>query len=213
MHALNGMLLNVILASAVVEVPFKIKSEVIRDRDSGRIRGIRSRNNKSFVLGGLFPVHLQSSTSNNAPCGMLRLRGPFRVEAMLFAIDKINADPDLLPGVELGYDIRENCLSETVGLDEAIDLIFSGTDFDQAICKAAPDATTNGVSKAAAVPLSGIVGASFSRVSVPLVSLGRLFQMPQVSYASTSPLLSDFTKYSILSSHVFFRQLTGSGNC
>ena len=56
----------------------------------------------------------------------------------------------------------------------------TGTDLDQASCKAAPNATTNGVSKAAAV----LVGASLSRVSVPVESLiiGRLFQMPQVSY-------------------------------
>ena len=86
MHALNGMWLIVILASVVEEMPFKIKSEVIRDRDIGRIRGIQSRENKSFVLGGLFPVHLQSSSSKDVPCGKLRLRGPFRVEEMLFAI-------------------------------------------------------------------------------------------------------------------------------
>ncbi|CAI8058335.1 Metabotropic glutamate receptor 8 [Geodia barretti] len=46
------------------------------------------------------------------------------------------------------------------------------------------------------VPTSGIVGAAGSRVSVPVASLGRLFNMPQVSYASTSPLLSDQTRYS-----------------
>ena len=148
-----------ILASVVAKVPFIIKSEVIRDKDSGRIRGIRSRDNKSFVLGGLFPIRLQSSSSNDAPCGKLRLRGPFRVEAMLFAIDKINADPDLLPGVKLGYHIRDNCQSETVGLDEAVDLIFSGTDFDQASYKPAPDATANTVLKTT-VPISCIVGAS-----------------------------------------------------
>ena len=30
-----------------------------------------------------------------------------------------------------------------------------------------------------------------SRVSIPIASLGRLFQIPQISYGSTSPLLSN----------------------
>ena len=57
------------------------------------------------------------------------------MEAMLYAIDRINADPELLQGVELGYDIRDTCLSETVGLDEAIDLIL--TDRDSRVAKRA----------------------------------------------------------------------------
>ena len=112
------------------------------------------------------------------------------MEAMLYAIDKINADSDLLPGVELGYDIRDTCLSDTVGLDEAIDLIITGTNLGTTgTCNTEPPAN-------AYVPTSGIVGAEGSRVSVPVASLGRLFHMPQISYASTSPLLSDRTRYS-----------------
>lgn len=49
-----------------------------------------------FVLGGLFPVHEQGE--HGSPCGQLSEgRGIHRVEAMLFALDKINSDPVLLP--------------------------------------------------------------------------------------------------------------------
>ena len=174
----------------------EVGSEVLRD-DGGRIRGIWSRKNKSFILGGLVPVHLHSAVSAGSPCGNVRLRGPPLVEAMLYAIDSIITDPDLLPGVELGYDIRDTCLSETTGLDEAIDLIVTGSDFNLASCDVVRGATGSSTNEAKyVVPTSGIVGALGSRVSVPVASLGRLFTMPQVSYASTSPLLSDRTRYS-----------------
>ncbi|CAI8058336.1 Metabotropic glutamate receptor [Geodia barretti] len=77
-------------------------------------------------MGGLFPIHFPSGDSSSAsPCGPVWPQALEWVEAMLYAIDRINADPDLLPGVELGYDIRDTCLSETLGLDEAIDLIIT----------------------------------------------------------------------------------------
>ena len=31
------------------------------------------------------------------------------VEAFLFAVDQINRDPDLLPGVNLGYMVKDTC--------------------------------------------------------------------------------------------------------
>ena len=170
--------------------PYKfssVHSEIIQD--SGRIRGIRNRYNKSFVLGGLFPISIHSN-SVRSPCGDLWPATGFEVEAMMYAIDIINSDSALLPGVELGYDIRDTCHSETVGLDEAMDLIIS--DRRERSCM-----SSNSTAYDAIVPAtSGIVGASISRVSVPVASLARLFNVPQVSYASTSPLLSDRTRYS-----------------
>ena len=84
----------------------------------GRIRGVRSLLNKTFVLGGLFPIHSDNSTESQvSQCGEVRWEGDLeQVEAMLFAIDKVNVDPDLLPGVELGYDVRDTCNSPEVGL-------------------------------------------------------------------------------------------------
>ena len=187
------LLATVLLCPAHSAAVFKFdtaRSELVRDEaDGGRIRGIQSRDNKTFVLGGLFSVHSDSLDSDGSPCGPIRQdRGLERVEAMLYAIDVINADPALLPGVELGYDIRDTCNSETVGLDEAIDLIITGSDLGIQSCEADSIET-------APVPTSGIVGAAGSRVSVPVAALGRLFRMPQVSYASTSPLLSDRSRY------------------
>jgi hypothetical protein len=186
-----------LLSTAEVEFKFETtRSDVVRDeRDSGRIRGIRNRENKTFVLGALFPLRLHSPNSEGPPCGEPRKsRGVERVEAVLYAIDIINADSNLLPGVELGYDIRDTCFSETVGLDEAIDLIITGSDLVIESCDVTGGAANS--TAYAVAPTSGIIGAAGSRVSVPVASLGRLFETPQISYASTSPLLSDRTRYS-----------------
>ena len=196
-----GAILSLAPVIGATTFMFNSRSKVVRDDHSGRIRGIQSRENKSFVLGGLFPIHFPSADSSSAsPCGVVWPQVLEWVEAMLYAMDRINGDPDLLPGVELGYDIRDTCLSETLGLDEAIDLIITGSNLNIASCQAefdpaklSPNESGPGVYP---VPTSGIVGAAGSRVSVPVASLGRLFNMPQVSYASTSPLLNDQTRYS-----------------
>ena len=111
----------------------------------------------------------------------------------IYAIDIINADSNLLPGVELGYDIRDTCFSETVGLEEAFDLILTGSNL---VCRATNQREATNDTAYDHVPTSGIIGAGGSRVSVPVASLGRLFEMPQISYSSTSPLLSDRARYS-----------------
>ena len=168
--------------------PYHEESEVIRSAD-GRIRGAANRADKDFVIGGLFPVHSEDAASAGGKCG--EIRSEQLVEAMLFALDTINADPQLLRGIKLGYDIRDTCYSENLGLDEALDLIVSGEKLTVESCT-----TSFGVNESETVATVGIVGATASRVSIPVAALGRLFQMPQVSYASSSPVLSNRDRYS-----------------
>ena len=170
---------------------YKEASEVITDA-GGRIRGATSRTGKDFVVGGLFPLHSEDPASDGGRCG--RVRSEQLAEAMLFALDRINADTELLQGIELGYDIRDTCFSENIGLDEALDLIVSGERLDVGSCDSSTVTGRRNASES--VNTVGIVGAGASKVSVPVASLGRLFEMPQVCYASSSPLLSNRDKYS-----------------
>ena len=167
------------------------ESEVIRNAD-GRIRGAVSRANKDFVLGGLFPIHAGKG------CASVRSTQQL-AEAMLFALDTINADAQLLRGIYLGYDIRDTCFSESIGLDEALDVIISGEQINGGDCASTTSTPTllgSGGSESESVAATvGIVGASGSKVSIPVAALGRLFQMPQVSYASSSPLLNNREQY------------------
>ena len=169
---------------------YTVESERLITADD-RTRGIRDRVNKNFVLGGLIPVHQEDPNFSGTRCG--DTRRDQRVEAMLFAIDSVNANETLLPNISLGFDIRDTCFSEKIGLDEAIDVIISGNQLDVESCDC--DSTTMG-STNASIPTVGIVGAAASRVSIPVAGLGRLFEVPQVSYSSTSPILSTRETYS-----------------
>ena len=59
------------------------------------LSGFKNTTNKDFVLGGLFPV----SDCTGSIQDDLEL-----LEAMLFAIDRINNDMNLLPNLTIGYD-------------------------------------------------------------------------------------------------------------
>ena len=51
------------------------------------------------VLGGLFPIHTNSKQTDRACGNHISRRYLLLVEAMLSAIDRINNDPTLLPGM------------------------------------------------------------------------------------------------------------------
>lgn len=70
-----------------------------------------------LVLGGLFPVHEKGAGMEE--CGRVNEdRGIQRLEAMLFAIDRINSDSTLLPGVSLGVHILDTCSRDTYALEQ-----------------------------------------------------------------------------------------------
>ena len=180
---LQAFLYHQLIVTTDAVYNINLPSEVIND---GRLRGFRDAIDKDFVFGGLFPVH------SGIDCRNLRQqRGLERLEAMLFAIDRINNNTSLLPGLTIGYDVRDTCSEETIGIDEALDMIVrsgSLTVDSQMQCVQAGNSSTR---------LSGIVGAAASSVSTPTATLLglRLFQSPLVSYASSSAALSNKNLY------------------
>ncbi|KAF3843911.1 hypothetical protein F7725_015959 [Dissostichus mawsoni] len=75
-----------------------------------------------IILGGLFPVH--SRGDRGVPCGELKKeKGIHRLEAMLFAIDLINKDPDILPNVTLGARILDTCSRDTYALEQSLTFV------------------------------------------------------------------------------------------
>ena len=130
---LTGIAFCLTLAAAEPTYRFSEPSRYVRDATSERIRGVRDDRNKDFILGGLFPIHSEEASSGGARCGEVRtLTGLNLMEAMVFALDTINADDNLLPNVTLGYDIRDTCYADKTGLDEALDLIV-GSQFDSCV--------------------------------------------------------------------------------
>ena len=145
-----------------------------------------------LLLGGLFPVHANNGSGS---CGKIQDYGLQRLEAMVLAVNMINNDTKLLPGLRLGFDIRDTCSQPDTALQASLDFIVgldSSSNNDQ-----------ESINKTMVTPgISGVVGSASSSESISAASLLRLFQTPQISYASTARILSDKSRY-----EYFFRTL------
>ena len=136
-------------------------------------------------------AHPHDPASGGGKCGEMFVDTSIEnMEAMFFAIDLVNSDPYLLPNITLGYDIRDTCTSENIALDESVDLVFSSGRLELESCI---DSESNNVSTKP--PVVAVIGAIVSSVSIPVASFFRVFNMPQISFSSTSPLLSNRDRY------------------
>ena len=165
---------------------------VLKADGGSRVRGTQDLEGKDIILGGLFTVHRSSAAGGQCSSNPI-LTGTERIEAMLYAIDLVNSDPYLLPNITIGYDIRDTCMSENIGLDESIEFVFSDD-----LCHDTCLSNTNTLNTS----ITAVIGATVSFVSIPVASLFRLFNLPQVSYSSTSSLLSNRDRY-----NYFFRTI------
>ena len=138
----------------------------------------------TVLLGGLFPL----SNNDNNRCQGIRTSAVEASEAMVFAIRSINANPTLLPNVNLTFDIRDTCSIPNKALEQSLSYVHSSV----------PSRNIN-----ESLAVSGIIGAGFfSHVSAAVASLFRLFQIPQISYGSSASVLSDRVRFDY-----FFRTL------
>ncbi|XP_013197238.2 metabotropic glutamate receptor 2-like [Amyelois transitella] len=139
-----------------------------------------------IVLGGLMMVH---SRSEGATCGRVMGQGGVQaLEAMLFALDEAARARLPPPGVRLGAHVLDDCDNDTYGLEMALDFIkgsISNIDDAEYACNAT----------AVRKVISGVVGAASSVTSVQVANLLRLFKIPQVSFFSTSPELSNKARF------------------
>ncbi|XP_075618627.1 metabotropic glutamate receptor 7 isoform X4 [Balearica regulorum gibbericeps] len=148
-----------------------------------------------ITLGGLFPVHAKGPPG--VPCGDIKKEnGIHRLEAMLYALDQINSDPDLLPNVTLGARILDTCSRDTYALEQSLTFVQALIQKDTSDVRC-----TNGEPPVFVKPekVVGVIGASGSSVSIMVANILRLFQIPQISYASTAPELSDDRRYDFFS--------------
>lgn len=79
-----------------------------------------------LVIGILVPVHERPSPkqAQTRTCGSVREQyGIQRVEAAFRTIDSINADPNILPNITLGIEIRDSCWHSPIALEQSIEFI------------------------------------------------------------------------------------------
>ncbi|GAB1869692.1 Metabotropic glutamate receptor [Camponotus japonicus] len=147
-----------------------------------------------IVLGGLFPVH---EKGGGTACGPnIYHRGVQRLEAMLFAVDEINRKDKVLPGVTLGVHILDTCGRDTYALNQSLHFVRASlSNIDISVLECADRSTPRVKKTASAGPIFGVIGGSYSSVSLQVANLLRLFHIPQISPASTAKALSDKTRF------------------
>lgn len=124
-----------------------------------------------LTLGGLFPVHARGPAG--IPCGPVKKeKGIHRLEAMLYALDRVNGDPRVLPNLTLGARILDTCSRDTYALEQALSFVRS----------LLPPAGGEGTCPDGSPPrrppperLVGVIGASASSVSIMVANVLRLF--------------------------------------
>ncbi|XP_053234100.1 metabotropic glutamate receptor 7-like [Podarcis raffonei] len=135
-----------------------------------------------ITLGGLFPVHAKGPTG--VPCGDIKKEnGIHRLEAMLYALDQINSDPELLPNVTLGARILDTCSRDTYALEQSLTFVQALIQKDTSDVRC-----TNGEPPVFVKPekVVGVIGASGSSVSIMVANILRLFQVGRSAEAPAS---------------------------
>ncbi|KAG5857261.1 hypothetical protein ANANG_G00017530 [Anguilla anguilla] len=160
-----------------------------------------ARMDGDIIIGALFSVHHQPSAEKVAErkCGEVREQyGIQRVEAMFHALDLINSDPDLLPNITLGCEIRDSCWHSSVALEQSIEFIrdslISIRD-DKDGSKWCIDGPPSNQPPATKKPIAGVIGPGSSSVAIQVQNLLQLFNIPQIAYSATSIDLSDKTLF------------------
>uniref|UniRef100_I3JC59 Metabotropic glutamate receptor 5 n=1 Tax=Oreochromis niloticus TaxID=8128 RepID=I3JC59_ORENI len=163
-----------------------------------------------IIIGALFSVHHQPPADkvHERKCGAVREQyGIQRVEAMMHTLDRINADPYILPNISLGCEIRDSCWHSAVALEQSIEFIRDSlVSSDEAeewgggtswgggggtLKCSDPSATPMRGKK----PIVGLIGPGSSSVAIQVQNLLQLFNIPQIAYSATSMDLSDKSLY------------------
>nr|XP_020443909.1 extracellular calcium-sensing receptor-like [Monopterus albus] len=150
------------------------------------------------VIGGLFPVHLMApqpetefqSEKVNAFCEIFHQRAYRWLQAMIYAVDEINNNPDLLANFTLGYLAADTCLAESITLLTAMSIVTGQeAHLAKSECGSVPT-----------VPV--IVGDSRTSASIVVANTLSVFDIPMVSYLASCGCLSDKRRYPL-----FFRTM------
>lgn len=159
------------------------------------------------ILGGLCPLHNPPGTREEDPAqnsygeivghcgGPFNFRGLQHAEAILYAVDQINNNETLLPGITIGVDIKDTCNSVDHTIRESLKFEFVREAYlriegDEGVCRSTLKTSAKSTGRVVAV-----IGAAYSGISIAAANLAGLFHVPVVSYASTSRLLSDRKRF------------------
>ncbi|XP_063870187.1 metabotropic glutamate receptor 3-like [Scylla paramamosain] len=155
----------------------------------------------TLYLGALFPIHNSEMdmTTGEDVCTYLQKReGIEALEALLFAVDEVNADEALLPGITLGVIVLDSCNSPSLALNQSLGFIkgfLAGQNQYHEREFTCTDGSTPVYRGGQFDKVVGVIGGQRSSVSVQIASVLRVIQLPQISYLSTSASLDNQQRY------------------
>ncbi|XP_072895165.1 extracellular calcium-sensing receptor-like [Hemitrygon akajei] len=153
-----------------------------------------------IVLGGIFTIHLDpihdfhtyNFTPKSPRCKSFEFESFRLAQTMIFAIEEINQNDKLLPGIALGYQIHDDCSSSAIASNAALTLINGEEESVEHLeCRGSSN-------------VAAIVGCDMSTSSIVTARIMGSFGIPLVSYYSTCSCLSDKGEYP-----TFFRTIPG----
>ncbi|XP_062861035.1 extracellular calcium-sensing receptor [Trichomycterus rosablanca] len=138
----------------------------------------------------MFPIHSKgveqeldfTSAPEKRRCRGLNLRALRWSQAMIFFINEINRNPDLLPNVTLGYRIYDTCWTVALSARTALSVV------SQPLKR-----NSTGACSSPSIPL--VIGDSGSSLSIAVSRILNLFKVPLISYFSSCGCLSDKQQY------------------
>eukprot|EP00079_Xenopus_tropicalis_P013062 XP_002940852.1 PREDICTED: extracellular calcium-sensing receptor-like [Xenopus tropicalis] len=150
------------------------------------ITGLLSRPG-DIVIGGTFMVHFDrvssgldfTSQPHELQCGMFIIEYFQNMHALIFAVEEINSDPELLPNITLGYQVFDTCFTSREAARGTLLMLSGGNEI------------TPNYHCHKGAPLAGIIGDSWSTGSIIMAQILGLSRYPQISYFATSPVLND----------------------
>lgn len=145
------------------------------------------------IIGSLLAVHTENSEDG---CKNVFLPGINRVEASVYTIEQINKNANILPNVQLGYDIRDHCMDRTKAMKHTYDfsthIHFLDIEQDSVYQNVSSGACLQcSISKKnATLPIAALVGPYGSRNSLQVAGLLQVVNIPAISPSATSEELS-----------------------
>ncbi|KAF3690015.1 Taste receptor type 1 member 3 Sweet taste receptor T1R3 Precursor [Channa argus] len=145
-----------------------------------------------IMLGGLFPLNQLSSNlsewtdPDSVTCESLNQYGLGLAIVMKYAVDEINANQTLLPGIKLGYKIYDTCKQSAIIVKPTLSFLTAKANQVLSVeCNYTNYETS----------ISAVIGPQSSEMVSVIGKLFGFFLMPQISYGATSDRFSDNISY------------------
>ena len=153
------------------------------------------------VIGALLNVHTWNETTSSCSDDLSGAGQAWQwSEALRFGVDQINAMPNLLPGLTLGYDMRDTCSNPQRVLKVTVEFVSDGSKSDDCSAIAPFENTTLLLPTSSTVsspgqpttqagrphmPVPAIIGPFDASQTLDVAGLTALFQMPLISFSAS----------------------------